>query len=59
MIELYDKDYTDQPPHHRNCVQGHTIGFLREATPDFISDSDRHPSQLGHDKIGKYIYENL
>ena len=51
MIEMYDKNF--------DCVQGHTIGFMQDYTPDFISDSDRHPSQIGHDKIGKYIYENL
>ena len=51
MIELFRGD--------RDNVQGHTIGFMEHATPDFISESNRHPSQLGHDKIGKYIYENL
>lgn len=55
MIELYPKD--------RDNVQGKTIGFLSKAefkaNEDFISDADRHPSALGHEKIGQYIYENL
>ena len=51
MIELYGKNF--------DCVKGHTIGFMRDYTPDFISETNRHPSQIGHDKIGKYIYENL
>ena len=51
MIELYGKD--------RDNVQAKTIGFHNEWTHDFISESDRHPSEIGHEKIGKYIYENL
>jgi hypothetical protein len=51
MIELYSRD--------RDNVQAKTIGFDNEWTPDFISDIDKHPSEIGHEKIGKYIYENL
>jgi len=55
MIELYPKD--------RDNVQGNTIGFFSKAefkaNEDFISDADRHPSAIGHEKIGQYIYENL
>ena len=56
MIELYPKD--------RDNVQGKTIGFLskvefEKVNEDFISDADRHPSAIGHEKIGQYIYENL
>lgn len=51
MIELFDKD--------RDNVQAKTIGFLRHANEDFISEEDRHPSAIGHKKIGIYIHEHL
>lgn len=51
MIELYHKD--------RDNIQAKTIGFHTNWTEDFISDYDRHPSEIGHEKIGNYIYENL
>ena len=51
MIELYSRD--------RDNVQAKTIGFHNDWNPDFISDIDKHPSEIGHKKIGKYIYENL
>lgn len=28
-------------------------------TEDRISDTNHHPSAIGHEKLGKYIYENL
>ena len=51
MIELFPKD--------RDNVQAKTIGFLEKANHHFISDADRHPSGLGHRKIGRYIYEDI
>lgn len=51
MIELFDKD--------RDNVQAKTIGFHRHANEDFISEEDRHPSAIGHKKIGRYIHEHL
>ena len=31
---------------------------LRWNTGDMISKTDHHPSEIGHEKIGKYVYEN-
>ena len=51
MIELFHKD--------RDNVQAKTIGFLDKADENFVSEGDRHPSEIGHEIIGNYIYENL
>lgn len=57
MIELRDGETIRDGD--TNNVQAQTIGFARSLNEDFISDTNRHPSELGHEKIGKYIYENL
>ncbi len=31
---------------------------LKWNTGDMISKTDHHPSEIGHEKIGKYVYEN-
>lgn len=51
FIELIDND--------KDNVQGKVLGFAKSSKIDFISDVDRHPSSIGHEKLGKYIYENL